>query len=49
VIAGQEIATVAQMDNSAMCHFETYALGTKNNHRWYWKAAPPKELRNPML
>lgn len=47
VKAGQPIARVGQMTNSAMCHFEMYVKGTTVNHRYYKGGTPPKELLNP--
>lgn len=47
VRAGQPIARVGQMTNSAMCHFEMYQSGTKLNHRYYKETTPPSVLLNP--
>lgn len=47
VKAGQPIARVGQMTNSAMCHFETYTKGTIQNQRYYQGQSPPSALLNP--
>ncbi len=47
VKAGQPIARVGQMTNSAMCHFEMYRSGTTENHRYYKETPPPSALLNP--
>jgi murein DD-endopeptidase MepM/ murein hydrolase activator NlpD len=47
VYAGQPIAVVGQMTNSAMCHFETYTQGTIKNYTYYPEQQPPSRLLNP--
>jgi murein DD-endopeptidase MepM/ murein hydrolase activator NlpD len=50
VRAGQAIARVGRhaSSGSAMCHFESYRKGTKENHKWLTSAAdPPAVLLNP--
>lgn len=49
VVAGQPIARVGQMKHSAMCHFEMYTTGTKQNQRYYKRnrASPPANLLDP--
>lgn len=48
VAAGQKIACIGQMHNSAMCHFETYKKGTIDNKKYLTNdATPPIELLNP--
>lgn len=49
VAAGQPIAKVGKLESgSSMCHFETYAKGTTENHKWKTaEPKPPAVLRNP--
>lgn len=47
VKAGQRIGIVAQLKENGMCHFETYAMGTKVNSSWRVGKERPTNLLNP--